>query len=85
MAGWRPALLAGCAALLAACSTVTPPRQTSQPAGTGSPPSGRAAVVTPQSSPAWQWADSQPLPGAIARAAERLDPGALERAAGLGL
>ena len=67
MAGWRPALLAGCAALLAACSTVTPPRQASQPAATGSPPSGRAAVVTPQSSPAWQWADSQPLPGAIAR------------------
>jgi len=67
MAGLRPALLAGCAALLAACSTVTPPRQASQPVATGSAPSGRAAVVTPQSSPAWQWADSQPLPGAIAR------------------
>ncbi len=63
----RHALLAGAAALLAACSTVEPPRQVSQPAPAAPSSSGRSAIVTPQSSPAWQWADNQPLPAPIAR------------------
>lgn len=63
----RHALTAGCAMLLAACSTVELPRQTSLPPASGPVASARSAVVTPQTSPAWRWADSQPLPGAIAR------------------
>ncbi len=64
----RTALFAS-AALLAACSTVLPPVQDRLPASRSAPldPAGRTAVVTPQSSVAWQWADSQPLPEAIAR------------------
>lgn len=67
--GLRHAVLAGCAALLAACSTVEPPRQASLPTPSApvSVPGTRTAFVTPQTSPAWQWADSQPLPGAMAR------------------
>ncbi len=60
----RHALLAAGAALLAACGT---PPQTSLPAASDPLPSNAVAVITPQTSPAWQWADSQPLPGAIAR------------------
>ncbi|MEN9474301.1 MAG: hypothetical protein RIS48_1021, partial [Pseudomonadota bacterium] len=54
--------------LLAACNTVPLPQErVALPQPATPDPTGRAAVVTPQSSAAWQWADSQPLPEAIAR------------------
>jgi membrane-bound lytic murein transglycosylase A len=57
--------------MLAACSTVEPPRRAEGPpptsAATQAGAAPRVAAVTPQSSGAWQWADSQPLPGPIAR------------------
>ncbi len=72
----RHAALATCAILLAACETAPtqmPPTPTPRefahekvrPALVRG--STRQAVVTPQSSHAWQWADSQPLPAPIQR------------------
>jgi len=60
---------------LAACSTVSLPPEAPQPLASrpaAPPPSTdvartRTAVVTPQTSSAWQWADSQPLPAPIVR------------------
>ncbi|MDD2728912.1 MltA domain-containing protein [Malikia sp.] len=66
----RHSALAASALLLAACSTVDQPRPDRLPphsAGASTVPRARIAVVTPQSSQAWQWADSQPLPAPIAR------------------
>lgn len=63
----RAALLVS-AWLLAACNTVPLPQEAVALPRLATPdPTGRAAVVTPQSSAAWQWADSQPLPETIAR------------------
>ena len=67
-ARWRHAALAVCTAWLTACANVPmPPASGTEVTRPASANGARQAVVTPQSSRAWQWADSQPLPAPIQR------------------